>query len=188
MAWWGLPSRTPLPSLHVASTLPAEQLDIDASALIHDQRLAHHLMEQRRHTEERLALLNPNGLSTEKIERYTFSVEQLVVLGAPEGLAMTNSPLTDIKPDRLIFNAPCYNFALINTVQVGNTSVIIGGSEDAFNYTNVAVDVRLGMPLCRTSSRILVGGVYSGLAPSPFSAGNEYTFVGTFHGWARMFA
>ncbi len=167
---------------------PAEQLDIDASALIHDQRLAHHLMEQRRHTEERLALLNPNGLSTEKIERYTFSVEQLVVLGAAEGLAMTNSPLTDIKPDRLIFNAPCYNFALINTVQVGNTSVIIGGSEDAFNYTNVAVDVRLGMPLCRTSSRILVGGVYNGLAPSPFTAGNEYTFVGTFHGWARMFA
>lgn len=166
----------------------AEQLVRDNSQLTHEQRLAHHLMEQRRHTEERLALLNPNGLSTEKIERYTFSVSQIVVLGAAEGLTMTNSPLTDIKPDRLIFNAPCYNFALISTVQVGNTSVIIGGSEDAANYSNVAVDVRLGMPLCRTSSRILVAGQYGGLSPAPFTAGNEFTFTGTFHGWARMFA
>jgi hypothetical protein len=166
----------------------AADLRRDNAQLTYEQRLAAHLREQRDDTEARLRLLYPNGRSLEKIERYTFSVEQEIVLGAPEGLAMTNSPLTDIKPDRLIFNAPCYNFALINTVQIGNTSVIIGGSEDAFNYTNVAVQVTLGMPMLKTSSRALVGGQYGGLAPAPFTAGNEYNFVATFHGWARMFA
>ena len=189
-------------SVHEAANLAshgqyggAEQLDMDAHALVRDnrqlvaeQRLAHHLMLQRSHTEERLALLNPNGLSTEKIERYTFSVQQAVVLAAPEGLQMTNNPLTDIKPDRLIFNVPCYNFAFFSTVQVGNTSIIIGGQEDAYNYTNVAVAVTLGMPLCRTSSRIQVTGQYNGLSPSPFTPGNEYIIIGTFHGWARMTA
>jgi len=137
-------------------------------------------------TLERLRLLDPNWGSTEKIGHYTFTLQTSLVLGASEGVTMTNSPLCDIKPERLIFNAPCYNFVFVSTVQIGNTSVIIGGSEDAFNYSNVAVDVKLSMPLLKTSSRALVGGEYTGITPAPFSAGSEYTFVATFHGPARM--
>ncbi len=164
----------------------AARLDSDASAIQMEERLARHLRQQQSRTEERLALLDPNAGSSVKIGHYTFSVQQTVVLSAAEGLSMTNSPLTDIKPERLIFNVPCFQFALISVVQIGNTSVIIGGSEDAANYTNVAVDVKLSMPLLRTSSRALVGGEYTGLSPAPFTPGNEYTIIATFHGPAMM--
>jgi len=171
----------------------ARQLDIDASMLRRadsestmERHLAAKLARQRDATAERLALLDPNAHSLEKIGKYTFSVNQTIVFGASEGLSMTNSPTTDIKPERLIFNAPCFGFATISGVQIGNTSVIIGGSEDAGNYTNVAVDVSLSMPLLPTSNRAIVTGEYTGLTPAPFSAGTDYLFIGTFHGHARM--
>ena len=147
----------------------------------------------------------------EKIARYTFSLEKTFILGEAQPFDMVNSPLCDIKPDRCIFNAPCYNFATIHTLAIGNTSVIIGGCEDAFNYSNVAVDVHLNMPLCTTNMRAMVSGYYTGCAPKPWEIherkvwfkykefefyspfrklknrkSREYMFACTLHGWARM--
>jgi hypothetical protein len=190
-AWWSRADASRLDTQ--GNYAPASRLDFDAALLTRDNaqliaehKLAMHLLAQRQKTEERLALLDPNAGSTEKIERYTFSMNQEVVLGASEAIFMTSSPLTDIKPERLIFNAPCYGFAFITQAQIGNTSVIIGSGEDAANYSQVAVDVRLSMPLLRTQNRALIGGTYTGISPAPYTPGNEFNFTSTFHGPARM--
>jgi len=166
----------------------AGQLDRDPIAL-----LSHPLFRGRQgggnlshETIARLKLMDPNWGSSEKIGRYSFSIPSTLVLGSSEAINATNSPLNDIKPERLIFNAPCYNFALINVVQIGNTSVLVGASEDAFNYNAQAVDVRLDMPLLLAGNRALVAGEYTGISPAPFASGTEYNFVATFHGPARM--
>jgi len=166
----------------------AEMLDRDAAALMtHPLFRGHRGSGQfNRATIERLKEMDPNWGSSEKIGRYSFTITQTLVLGASEAINATNSPLNDITPKRLIFNAPCYNFALINVVQIGNMSVIIGGSEDAFNYSATAVDVALSMPLLLAGNRALVAGEYTGITPAPYSSGTEYNFVATFHGPARM--
>jgi hypothetical protein len=164
----------------------ASQLDTDASKLRGEGALVRQAIAQRDATEARLALLDPNRGSHEKIGRYTFSLNQELVLGVSEAIAMTNNPLTDIRPDRLIFNAPCFGFALINVIQAGNMSVVTGGFEDAANYTQVAVNVHLSFPLITTSNRAQISGEYSGLAPSPYTSGGSFGFVGTFQGPARM--
>ena len=160
----------------------ASVLDADARHL----RMSSRELERARKTEERLELLYPNHGSDEHIGRYAFSLNQELVLGATEAISMTNNPLTDIRPDRLIFNAPCYGFALINVIQAGNLSILVGGFEDAANYTQVAVNVHVSMPLITTSNRAQIGGTYSGLAPAPYTAGGSFLFTGTFQGPARM--
>lgn len=169
----------------------AEQLDRDAAMLLSD-RPGHsdHWYASKlginTATLARLKLMDPNFGSTEKIGHYSFTVTAAIVTGTSEGFTATNSPLCDIKPERMIFNVPCFNFALLSTVQIGNTSVLVGSQEDAFNYTATAVDVRLSMPLLRTSSRALVAGQYTGITIAPYTAGFEYSLIATFHGPARM--
>lgn len=164
----------------------ASRLRGDNSQLIHLQRVAMLAQRQAAKTEERLMLLDPNCGSTEKIGRYTFSLNQQLVLGVPEAITITNNPTTDIKPEKLIFNAPAFNFALISVLQIGNVSVIIGGFEDAANYGPTALGVHVSMPLLRTSNRAQVTGEYTGLAPAPYTSGAEYSFTLTLQGPARM--
>lgn len=154
-------------------------LDSDAQALRRAQR-------REEKTEERLSLLYPNRGSDEHIGRYSFSLYQELTLGAAEAISMTNNPLTDIRPDRLVMNAPCYGFALINVIQAGNLSILVGSIEDAFNYIQTAVNVHVSMPLVTTSNRVQIAGAYSGLAPAPYTAGGVFPFIATFHGAARM--
>jgi hypothetical protein len=164
----------------------ASHLDRDVGDISHLRRIADLARRQQQDTERRLELLDPNRGSTEKIERFTFSLNQELVLGIAEAISMTNNPTTDIKPEKLLFNAPCFNFALINVMQIGNLSVIIGGFEDAANYGPTALGVHLSMPLLRTSNRAQVTGEYTGLAPAPYTSGGSYSFTLTLQGPARM--
>ena len=130
--------------------------------------------------------LDPNGNLEEHVRRYTFSLDEKVTLGKEKSLFMKNGPLAPMTPEKILFNVPCFNFALIATIQCGNMSIVIGGYEDAGNYTP---DKPAGRYKCKhigTADQVVVMGVYTGLSPAPFTEGNEYMIVATFQGPARL--
>ncbi len=126
--------------------------------------------------------LDPNEGLSMKIGRYSFTLNQALIIGTLAAISMTLQPDTRIRPQRVLFNAPCFAFATISTIKVANVSVLVGGSEDAFMYTNVAVGVHLDMPTLSPSNRATVVGSYGALAPAPYSIGFAYPFTATFQG------
>ncbi|MGH9966568.1 MAG: hypothetical protein ACREBG_01875 [Pyrinomonadaceae bacterium] len=155
------------------------------------QALAHvwrkHNM-QKAHTNRRERLLEPNKGSEVKIERYSFSTSQALVLGVASALVMTNQPDTSIRPQRVTMNAPSPGFVTITEIKVANVSVTVGGVEDAFGYAAVAVGVGLDMPTLSPANRATVLGNYTGFVPPGFVGGAAFLFVANFKGPASIVA
>lgn len=142
----------------------------------------------RRHTVKRKMILQPNAMSQDKIERYSFSLSQTLTIGTAVALAMTNTPSTKIRPQRAVFNAPSVGFCTLDRIEIGNVNSLVGSSEDAFTYGPQSQGVFLDLPTMETSTRASVSGNYTGLAPVPLSAPNLYLFVATFQGPAELTA
>jgi len=146
-----------------------------------------HAMEKA-NTHRRERLLEPNKGSEVKIERYSFSCNQTIILGVAVGLVMTNQPDTSIRPQRVTMNAPSPGFATITEIKVANVSVTVGGVEDAFDYSAIAVGVGLDMPTLSPANRATVLGNYTGFVPPGFVGGTSYVFVANFKGPASIVA
>lgn len=147
----------------------------------------HHAM--RAHTGRREMLLEPNKGSAVKIERYSFSINTTIVLGtvgAP--LTLTGQPDVNIRPQRVIMNAPSPGFAIIDEIKVANVSVTVGVQEDAFNYSALAQNSHLDMPTLSPANRATVLGEMTGFVPSGFTGGLNYLFVTSFQGPASVIA
>lgn len=136
----------------------------------------------------RMDMLDPNEGLAIKISRYSFSLNQSLVIGTATGINATLQPDTRIRPQRVIMNAPTQAFILVTTIKMANVSVLVGASEDAFTYAATAVGVHLDMPTIDPSNRATVTGTYSGLVPAPFTVGFAFTFVTTFQGPATVTA
>jgi len=136
----------------------------------------------------RLDMLDPNEGLAVKISRYSFSLNQNLVIGTATGILATLQPDTKIRPQRVVMNAPCYGFITVTTIKVANVSVLVGGSEDAFTYSATSVGIHLDMPTLDPSNRATVQGNYAGLAPPPFAVGYAYLFVTTLQGPATVTA
>ena len=110
-------------------------------------------------TKQRAKLLEPNKDSSVKIERYSFTISQTLVLGTASTINMTGQPDTSIRPQRLTMNAPAPMFATIQEIKVANVSVTVGsGSEDAYNYSPLGVGMSLDMPTLTPANRATVLG------------------------------
>ena len=152
---------------------------------VHHAIHQHHL--HRHHTERRESLLDPNRHSTTKIERYSFSIPApAFALGTPSAIAVTLQPNTDIRPQRVLFNAPVYNFVLLTYLQVANVNVFVGTTEDAGNYNNQSQGVMLDLPTVKTQYRVSYAGNYTGLIPPGFANNFSYTFMATCQGPSTM--
>lgn len=140
-------------------------------------------------TAARTLLLDPNRDSTVKVERYSFSFSpnSNLVLGTSSNLGtFTQNPSTSIKPQRVVTNAPAPGFVILNTLQVANVNVFIGGSEDAFTYAATSQNVVLDLPRLDPQNRASGSGSYSGYLPPGFVNGSSFQFVVTFQGPATM--
>lgn len=138
---------------------------------------------QSAHTAARVSLIDPNGLSATKVERYSFSINAALVLATQAALSgMTLQPNTKIRPQRVIMNAPCPMFVTLTSLQVANVNVFVGNTEDAYTYSAGAQGVVLDLPTVDPSYRVSVAGNYSGLVPPGFAIGFAYTFIATFQG------
>ncbi len=161
-----------------------------APAKMHPAHVAAALQEhamRSAHTSRREALLDPNQHSTTKVERYSFSLNQAITLGtALTGFNVNSQPTADIRPQRVIMNAPVSNFVIVTGLLIANVNVFIGSNEDAVNYNNMAQGVMLDLPTLRTQFRATCTGNYTGLIPPGFANGFAFTFIVTLQGPAVL--
>jgi len=137
--------------------------------------------------QKRESLINPNRGSDIKVERYSFTISQPLVIGAAAAISMTGQPDTTIRPQVLMMNAPSPMFATIQEIKVANVSVTVGtGGEDAFNYSALAVSKHLDMPTLTPANRATILGAYTGYVPPGFAVGLPVTFSASFKGPATI--
>jgi hypothetical protein len=160
----------------------------DASLLGRDNAQIDYWRRQSEREAGRLAMLDPNEGCSVKIARYSFSLNQQLVVGTSTGINATLQPDTKIRPQRVIMNVTVPGFILITTIKVANVSVLVGASEDAFTYSSLSVGVHLDMPTLDPSNRATVTGTYGGLVAAPYTVGYALTFVTTFQGPATVTA
>ena len=138
------------------------------------------------HTMNRALLLDPNRYSTLKVQGYSFSLNQPLVIGTASAIFQTLQPNSKIRPKRMIANVPSPGMVTLSSVQVANVNVLIGGSDDAFNYTPNSFGLENEFPTLDTSTRATMAGGYTGYAPTGFAPGFPYVFVLTFQGPAAL--
>lgn len=140
-------------------------------------------------TGRRVRMLEPNKNSAVKVERYSFSLSQDIVLGTASAVDMAGQPDTTIRPQRLTVNAPSPGFVFLSEIKVANVSVSIGGGvEDAFNYNPTGVDMTLDMPTLTPANRASLRGTYSGFVPPGYVGAAAYTLSASFKGPASIVA
>jgi hypothetical protein len=138
------------------------------------------------HGMTRKRLLNPNEGSSVKIERYAFNLSTTLTLGVVFTLNITGQPDYEIRPQRVIMNAPAPGFVVINEIKMANVSVTSGGSEDAFGYSAQAQGSELDMPTLTPANRATVLGGYTGFVPPGYVGGNAFLFSASFRGPANL--
>lgn len=140
-------------------------------------------------TEARSLLLDPNRDSTVKVERYSFSFSPLaaLVLGTASNQGTyTQQPSASIKGQRVVMNAPIENFVFVQSLQIANVNVIIGGQEDANTYSGKSQGVVLDLPRLDPQNRATASSNYTGSLPPGFTAGASFIFVVTLQGPATL--
>jgi hypothetical protein len=151
---------------------------------------AHHAAKKAHHKERRMLLLDPNMHSDVKIERYTFSLNQVLTMttGTTVAIYMDDQPDTALRPQRVLTNSPAPGVFLLTEIKVANVSVTVGNIEDAWFYAATSQGVILDMPTLSPANKAKVFGTFTGLVPSPYSSGQSYTFIVAFQGPSTMAA
>jgi hypothetical protein len=156
----------------------------------HHKHHAHHAAKKAHHKERRMLLLDPNMHSDVKIERYTFSLNQVLTMttGTSVAIYMDDQPDTALRPQRVLTNSPAPGVFLLTEIKVANVSVTVGNIEDAWFYAATSQGVILDMPTLSPANKAKVFGTFTGLVPSPYSSGQSYTFIVAFQGPSTMAA
>jgi hypothetical protein len=129
-------------------------------------------------TQSRQQLLEPNSGSSVKVERYAFYLnDTIAALGTTQAIDATNQPDTNIRPQRVVMNAPAVGFITIDNLKVANVSVLVGGTADAFEYNANGVGQHLDMPTLSPANRATATGAYTGTTPAPLTGTGAYLFV-----------
>jgi hypothetical protein len=187
---WGFGAGAPpghhAPAHHApAHHAPAHHAAHPAAA--HAAGIAH--IQAMHSTEARTLQLDPNRNSTVKVERYSFSFSPVaaLVLGTPSNQGTyTQQPSASIKGQRVVMNAPAENFVFVQSLQIANVNVIIGGQEDANTYSGRSHGVVLDLPRLDPQNRATASSNYTGSLPPGFTAGASYIFVVTLQGPATL--
>lgn len=136
---------------------------------------------------KRYRIMRPNEGSPIKVERYVFTMSQDITLQTAVALNITDQPDAEIRPQRVVMNAPMPWFAFIDEIKVANVSVSLGsGREDAFNYNANGVGQALDMPTLTPANRATVLGDYTGLVPPGMVGATAGVFSVSFRGPARL--
>lgn len=136
----------------------------------------------------RSSMLNPNqGLSV-KIERYQLNMAQSFTLGTATAINITKQPDTEIRPQRVLCNAPAPAFALFSELKVANVAVTQGDSADGWFWNANGWGVQLDLPTLSPANRVTALGVTTTLVPAGFVAGASFPLTLSFTGPASMAA
>jgi hypothetical protein len=145
-------------------------------------------LAERKHAEkQRRTLLYPNEGSDLKVERYGFPIPQSIpALGTP--YLFTNyfgQPDTQIRPERVLMNAPGMAFVTIADLKVSNVSGLVGGATDAAFFAPGAFNVHLSLPTLSPANKLNIQAAYTGYVPPGYPV-MVYPFVVQVNGPATV--
>jgi hypothetical protein len=141
---------------------------------------------QARETARREALLNPNANSTKKVERYSLSIRQNLVVGTASTFTVTKNPQTELRPQRIETNVPSPGFCIITDVKVANVSVMQGDGMDAWELNPTAWGVQYDIPTLSPANGVTVSVEQSTAVPSGFDTSDAFPFMISFLGPSSM--
>ncbi len=141
---------------------------------------------QGAHTARREALLNPNQHSTKKVERYSLTIRQTLVVGTPTNFNVSKAPDTELRAQRITCNVPSPGFVLISDIKVANVSVTQGDEDDAWNLNPNSWGQQYDIPTLSPANRVTVTGFSSSAVPTGFNTSDSFPFVIKFLGPASM--
>lgn len=136
----------------------------------------------------RKTLLDPNMDSSVKVERYTFSLADALVLGTSSTLTsnMSQSPSTAFRPQVMTANVPAPGFVLATGIAVANVLTAVGGTTDLWNYSAGAWGRQLDFPTLDPSQKLTITGSYTGFVPPGYLANSAFTLSVSFNGPAVL--
>ena len=173
------------PSAGISVAHPAHPLHTDNPRL--QAIVAQHLSEAKA-TAGRVRLLEPNGGSKVKVERYRFSLNQNVNVGTAANFTLSGAPDFNLRPQRVMTNVSVPGFILISEGKVANVSFTSGGSMDAWELNALAVDSMLDIPTLSPANKATILMNSTTFIPSGFTNTSVYTFVTSFIGWSTIAA
>ena len=144
----------------------------------------HHL--EKAETRRREALLNPNANSTKKVERYSLSIRQNLVVGTASTSTVTKNPQTELRPQRIETNVPSPGFVIITDTKVANVSVMQGDGMDAWELNPEAWGVQYDIPTLSPANGVTVSIEQSTATPSGFDVSDAFPFMISFLGPSSM--
>ena len=153
------------------------------------QRIIAMHMKRNKHRSQRALLLEPNMHSELKIERYTFSVNDVILaLGTSQALTASGAPDVNFRPEQVTINVVSPGMILITDGRVANVSFTVGGTLDAWQFNANGVGRALSVPTLTPANKATVNANYTGLVPSPLSGTGSFQFVVSFTGPATLSA
>lgn len=107
--------------------------------------------------------------------QYSFGASAGIEIGKPSLIELGDWPGIPIKAERITINCPCVSFLELTDLRLGNESMLLGGTEDAYAYSpeNNIVGGR-DMPIIQPFHRVRASMNYTGLCPAPLEKGNKF--------------
>jgi hypothetical protein len=153
------------------------------------QQMEREQAQRAAHRRSRELLLDPNGDSDLKVERYAFPISQTIpALGTPYiFINYFGQPDTKIRPERVLMNAPGAGFVLITDIKTANVSGLVGGggATDASFFAPGAFNVHLSLPTLTPANKLSIQGSYTGYVPPGYPV-MPYQFVTQVNGPATV--
>jgi hypothetical protein len=145
-------------------------------------------VQQQLANRKREQLLEPNKGVEAKVERYAMPTSQAITIGtALNNFVITANPTVNLRPSRVVSNAPSPAFVFLLSMSVANVNVLVGpGVQDAWDYAAEAVGTSLDIPTLSPSNPIRITGNYTGFVPGAYVATTASFFTMTFIGWASI--
>ena len=140
----------------------------------------------KREKARREALLNPNAGSTKKVERYSLSIRQDLVVGTASTFTLTKNPQTELRPQRICTNVPSPGFCIVTDVKVANVSVMQGDGMDSVELNWQAWGVQYDIPTLSPANGVTVSVEQSTAAPTGFDVSDAFPFMISFLGPSSM--
>lgn len=130
----------------------------------------------------RVGLLDPNRGSSMKVERYVFSLSQVLTIGVAVAVTLQGSPDCTFRPQRLTIVVPTPSFVTVAEIKMANVGIMIGpGALDAFQFNANGVGQMMDMPTLTPANRATILGNYTGFAGG-FPGASAFLLSSTFIG------
>ncbi len=141
---------------------------------------------QAAHTARRASLLNPNEYSTKKVERYSLTIRQDLVIGTPLTFIVRKAPDTELRAQRITTNVNSPGFVLVNDIKVANVSVTQGDADDAYSFNPNGWGNQYDIPTLSPANGVTVSAESTAAVPSGFTLSDAFPFIIKFLGPASM--